>query len=151
MSNELTKAEIYEALARLEREGHPRPWEAFEYCNGSIWQAAHGIETMLARARGLYPIRLKPQLPPMVERTIRYPEPVREPLRRGQKYWVVFATAGNYCTPDEWADEHSDFNRLRRARIHLTERNARAHGMAEAGCEWSEIQRVLMDADGDSE
>lgn len=143
MTQPLTRAEIYEHLARLEREGHPRPWEAFEIYMEGKWDFTPGINTLHSSIHGVLPVRLKPQLPPMGERTIRYPEPVQHTLSEGVIYFIACSVSRNYCQAERWVDVAGDYRHLARGRIHLTERNAKAHGMAEAGCDWVEIERVL--------
>lgn len=143
MTKPLTRAEIYEHLARLEREGHPRPWETFEYWNGHLWQSPSSLLVLLDRSDTRHEIRLKTQLPPMVERTIRYPEPVQHTPGEGVIYFIACPVSRNYCRAERWVDIAGDFRHLARGRIHLTERNAKAHGMAEAGCSWEEIEQVL--------
>ena len=57
------------------------------------------------------------------------PEPCREPLEMGQKYWLV-AFEKDYIFDFGWEGDGSDFDWLKAARIHLTLEAAEQHRIA---------------------
>lgn len=71
--------------------------------------------------------------PPM--RSIKgyeYPEPVREPLEIGQRYWIPLAEEDDltYAEGYEWGDSEVDMVWLKRGLIQLTREAAEAHARA---------------------
>lgn len=61
-----------------------------------------------------------------------YPEPVREPLKDGQTYWIPFICEDEltYIDGYRWTDNWTDRFWLKRGLIHLTREAAEAHARA---------------------
>ena len=75
--------------------------------------------------------RAKPApAPTILVNGIEVPEPVREVLKYGQRYWFVSVTATNLCSDDIWNGAYSDTIVLHRGLIHLTAAAAVAHAKA---------------------
>lgn len=64
----------------------------------------------------------------VVEQT--WPEPCREPLERGQRYFYPDPACRVTAIDDEWNGEGSDLRLLERGLIHLTLEAAQAHAEA---------------------
>jgi len=57
---------------------------------------------------------------------IKVSEPEREPLEKGQEYWLADPVS-NIPLSDVWHDTQSDYRLLEKGLIHLTKENANAH------------------------
>jgi hypothetical protein len=58
------------------------------------------------------------------------PEPVREPLKMGEEYWMVALGSLNHCLTNIWGDNEADYRRLKRGLIHKTQEAAEKHAQA---------------------
>jgi len=58
------------------------------------------------------------------------PEPVREPLKDRQEYFMPDFTDNDYHMECSWTDHELDHLRLRNGHIHLTKEAAQAHAKA---------------------
>lgn len=60
-----------------------------------------------------------------------FPEPVREPLANGTRYWLVYTEKKSFLTDDfEWSGTAIDMFWLKRGLIHLTKEGAIAQAKA---------------------
>lgn len=61
-----------------------------------------------------------------------HPEPVREPLENGQRYWIPLAEEDDLTYVDgyEWSGCQVDMTWLKRGLLHLTREAAEAHARA---------------------
>ena len=59
-----------------------------------------------------------------------YPEPVLEPLKCGQEYWLADFSVETFTIKFRWNESHSDLTWLKRGLIHLTHEAAEAHARA---------------------
>lgn len=73
--------------------------------------------------------RAKPA-PTIIVNGIEVPEPVREALEKGCKYWVPDVAHPYITSVTCWGDYTSDHAALKRGLIHLTEAAAVAHAKA---------------------
>lgn len=58
------------------------------------------------------------------------PEPVREPLKKGEPYWVISMYCDNLAHPSRWDCGIIDMKRLRLGMVHRTKEAAAAHTKA---------------------
>jgi hypothetical protein len=72
--------------------------------------------------------RRKPQTRRIGEYDV--PEPVREPLEKGQQCWRTDPIAPYFCASIAWDGSYIDLLWLERGLIHLDEESARIHGKA---------------------
>jgi hypothetical protein len=108
---------IQGALERIEG-GDPRRW----------W----GIRSIVL-LDSKFKYRLKRM---MIERTVRYPEPMREGLKKGATYYTPSISKGIAdCLQQTWWDTAADHSRLALGICHLTAENATAHAAALLGGE----------------
>ncbi len=97
----------------------------------SIWynfdvkdaEACCNLLQPLGKAAGKHEWRLAPKTIKIGQYEV--PEPVREPLCRGQKFWVVSPFTG----PDSytWDGDKEDFFALESGFVHLSEEDAQQH------------------------
>ena len=97
----------------------------------SIWynfdvkdaEACCNLLQPLGKAAGKHEWRLAPKTIKIGQYEV--PEPVREPLNRGQKFWVVSPFTG----PDSytWDGDEEDLFALESGFVHLSEEDARQH------------------------
>ena len=75
--------------------------------------------------------RAKPApAPTIIVNGIEVPEPVREALEVGQRYWLADPTSITFHKKTYWGDDDIDIRILNRGLIHLTEEAAVAHAKA---------------------
>ena len=98
---------------------HDRPWELWQHGDHEVWV---GCTTHPSWYKG-HSYRRKPQTIMLGEYEV--PEPCREPLRSGQKFWVVnpFEGPQGYT----WDGSKEDFHALKGGFVHLTEEAAEKH------------------------
>lgn len=65
-----------------------------------------------------YDYRIKPRT--ILINGIEVPEPVREPLEDGQKYWTFITGWRDDVYQSEWEGSDSDYNFLNQGLVHLT-------------------------------
>lgn len=65
--------------------------------------------------------------------TFEVPEPVREPLEEGARYWVPSPVSADRAFEMEWCGDEHDLRRLAEGLVHLTEAAAVTHGKAMCG------------------
>lgn len=102
-----------------------KPWELWEYFSDHEWDKLTGSPAWDEGTK----YRRKP-------RTIRIgkidiPEPVREPLQDGEKYFVPAIDCGyGNMNSFEWDGDSTDKRLLKQGIVHLTEEAALAHAKA---------------------
>ena len=103
-----------------------KPWELWEFLDyDAKWKGLTTSPTW----NGYIKYRRKPRTIRIGE--IDIPEPVREPLRNGEKYFVPAIDCGDECTRRfPWEDDPTDKRLLRKGLVHLTEEAALAHARA---------------------
>lgn len=107
--------------AALEAAKHG--WQRF--LNGHWWESPS--PSWLADVS----YRAKPATAPTIlVNGIEVPEPVREALDKGQRYWLVSVTATRLSIGITWTAGYCDIIALNRGLIHLTEAAAVAHTKA---------------------
>ena len=75
--------------------------------------------------------RAKPApAPTIIVNGIEVPEPVREELKIGQRYWAISLTCDGLVINALWSNDTIDLRRLTRGLIHLNEAAAVAHAKA---------------------
>ena len=98
-------------------------WQRF--LNGHWWESL----APLWEANAIY--RAKPApAPTIIVNGIKVPEPVREALRIGQRYWATSLTCGGLAINALWSNDPIDQRRFKYGLIHLTEEAAVAHAKA---------------------
>ena len=95
-------------------------------CGGLVWDDLCHYETPLITGKG--EIRRKPKMIRIYD--VEFPEPVREPLVDGTKYFVASITSKEFCSNYEWYDGALANRWLERGLIHLTEAAAKQHAEA---------------------
>lgn len=101
-----------------------KPWELWEGSDNGVWLPMEGTPS--------WDIRLQYRRKP---RTIKIngfdvPEPVREPLDIGTKYYCVIASHEDYAATIVWEGDVYDKRFLSRGLIHLTREAAELHAKA---------------------
>jgi hypothetical protein len=126
MSNPMTREEQKELYFQDWRETDT-PWKRwiYHYVN---WDADYWepCEHHPIFGNPAWTYRRKPQTRRIGEYDV--PEPVREPLERGQRYWVASPTESSYFVSITWDDDYIDLLWLERGLIHLDKESARIHG-----------------------
>ena len=110
-----------EELAAL--EGAKHGWETFMNnhwvnCSSPSWHFDNTYRAKPAPA------------PTIIVNGIEVPEPVREALEIGQRYWFASVTAVHLIVGVTWVGGDCDTRVLNRGLIHLTEEAAVAHAKA---------------------
>tara|TARA_R110000822_G_C15082049_1_gene469759 strand:+ start:214 stop:630 length:417 start_codon:yes stop_codon:yes gene_type:complete len=106
------------------------PWERWQSAghNGSLWQSLYGHPNWL----DAFQYRRIPTPPAtLFINGIEVPEPVREPLNDGERYFV---TDLRRCYGSEWDNDEYDSQRLRAGIIHITGSSAEIHRKALLSC-----------------
>lgn len=75
-----------------------------------------------------YELRIKPALININGHEV--PEPVREPLKKLNRYWFVDFSENRCFCESEWDGDEMDYFRLQLGLIHLTKESAIAHTKA---------------------
>ena len=103
----------------LDAKKYNEPWKMWQYGDGDAWIDCTSHPSW-ATAQ-VY--RRKPQTIKIAQYEV--PEPVREPLNRGQRFWVVSPFTG----PDSytWDGDKEDFFALESGFVHLSEEDAQQH------------------------
>ena len=94
---------------------HYGPWEDFDSSSVESCQSLLGV--------GKYKWRIAPKTINIAQHEV--PEPHREPLNSGQRYWVLSPFAGPQRYT--WDGTKDDFNALKGGFVHLTKEAAEAH------------------------
>lgn len=115
---------------------HPQAEVLIAIANGEDVQCQNGKgewydcspNTALRWLGDEFPVRIKPKTININGHEV--PEPVREPLEKGQEYWVLELTNKERCCRLVWRNDHMDNRILERGLIHLSEEAALAHARA---------------------
>ena len=98
---------------------HDRPWELWQRSDHEVWVGC----TYHPSWEIDHSYRRKPQTIMIGEHEV--PEPCREPLRLGQKFWTVNPFTGS--REFTWECSKEDFHALKSGFVHLTEEAAERH------------------------
>lgn len=102
-----------------------KPWELWEYFADHEWERITGSPAWNDDTK----YRRKPRTIRIGE--IDIPEPVREPLQNGEKYFVPAIDCGyDEINSFEWDGDSTDKRLLKQGMVHLTEEAAREHAKA---------------------
>ena len=103
-----------------------KPWERWQY------RLRGGVKKDFDRVHPTWRIKYeyfrKPQT--ITINGFEVPEPVREPLIYGTRYYVANLGMDNYCYGFTWTGDHFDNKCLNRGIIHLTKEAAELHATA---------------------
>ena len=100
-------------------------WQRF--LNGHWWESTSPLwgDNAIYRAKPAPTLSLA-----IIVNGIEVPEPVREALEVGQRYWLADPTSITFHKKTYWGDDDIDIRILNRGLIHLTEEAAVAHAKA---------------------
>lgn len=137
MTEELTLTQALPLMAE-EAQRNPEWWKKFERTGISwedsvVWKTADSFGDFLYRIDVETRYRLKPRT---VERTISYPEPLRDEPKLGAQVWVASAHDKEFCFSIDYGCRCPDWDRdmyFKRGLLHATKEAAAAHGRALAG------------------
>lgn len=102
-----------------------KPWELWEYFSDHEWDKLTGSPAWEECTK----YRRKPRTIRIGE--IDIPEPVREPLRNGEEYFIPAIDCGDaYVNKSTWDNDSMDNRLLKQGLVHLTEEAALAHAKA---------------------
>ena len=103
-----------------------KPWELWEFLDyDAKWKEPTGSPAWDEGTK----YRRKPRTIRIGE--IEVPEPVREPLQNGEKYFVPAIDYGDYhANIFAWSNDYTDKRLLRQGMVHLTNEAALSHARA---------------------
>lgn len=125
----MTWQEVCRELLRLDAEGVDEPWREFELCmpeQQAKWLSALGVDQLMSWVT-THPecVRLKPRTIRIGDREV--PEPVREPLKDGDAFWIAGALPSGVPSKHTWRPEDIYFGWLRLGIVHRTREAAQQH------------------------
>jgi hypothetical protein len=102
-----------------------RPWELWEYNDGKSWRSVVDGHPFWS-VHNSY--RRKPRL--VLIGDFSFPEPVREALTYGDRYYFAAIRYGSMFDKRTWVGDGTDSHLLRSGFVHLSEENAVLHAKA---------------------